>query len=137
MDIRFFPGKDTPLKRYVSYFHGLNLMVNIPVESGAIVLCHLKGLADAIEYCKEFNVQPCIISMDGVRVDEIPEGVCVISFRPSNKKDIGDEFMYHKHFYYKSDGERSHHPLHDQTGERSNYGADITSASALRYLKRV
>lgn len=109
MKVLFFPGKNTPVKRYVSYLRGLSL-ITTKTKDCKVILCHSRGLANALQHCKECFVTHRIVSMDGVRVDNIPEGVHIVCFRPDHKRDLGDERMYHKIIYYKTDVDRRHHP---------------------------
>lgn len=108
MEILFFPGKNTPLKRYTSYFPGIELSTQTQIENPTLILCHSKGLKNAIEYVTNRNIQPMIIAMDGVHTD-IPKNIKVISFRPDHKKNLGDEHMYHDIIYYTMK-ENTHHP---------------------------
>jgi len=48
----FFPGKNTPLKRYRSYFPHLILDRPKEGENPDVVLCHSRGLDHAIQYCE-------------------------------------------------------------------------------------
>lgn len=112
--VLFFPGKDTPLKRYVSYFPTL-ILNTIGSGNEDVILCHSRGLFNAIQYCHEHKISPLIVSMDGVQVNNVPEDVQVISFRPEHKKDIGDEDIYHKTIYYTVNSKMSHHPYMDKT----------------------
>lgn len=107
--ILFFPGKNTPLKRYVSYFPSLELVTFI--DEPTTILCHSRGLDNAIKYCTENNIKPLIVSMDGVEVN-IPNNLDVISFRPEHKQTLGDEYMYQKNIYYNI--KQTHHPYMDR-----------------------
>lgn len=102
-EVMFFPGKNTPLKRYVSYFPKLSLTAS----QNDIILCHSRGLDHAVQYCLQHKIEPLIVSMDGVQID-IPEHLNVISFRPEHKQPLGDEYMYTKTIYY--DVKETHHP---------------------------
>lgn len=108
--ILFFPGKDTPIKRYTCYFPTLDLVTEMGNEPVTHILCHSLGLHHAIEYCLEHDHRPVIIAMDGTPVDSIPEGFFVILFRPEHKKGRGDEDMYTKVVYYKVPEALSHYP---------------------------
>ena len=116
MNVVFFPGKDTPIKRYVSYFPTLVLIeTNDNVNNiDNPILCHSKGIIDAIKYCSLIDREITVISMDGVEIDSVPDNVTLVSFRPEHKKCIGDRELCLsekvKVVYYKSNMNDSHHP---------------------------
>ncbi len=107
----FFPGKNTPLKRYRSYFRNLTLIIPNNTNSDTVksILCHSRGLEHAIKYCTDNNINPMIVSMDGVQVD-IPKNLQVVCFRPESKKETGDENLYEFLIYYKNNIKYNHHP---------------------------
>jgi hypothetical protein len=108
MNVLFFPGKDTPIKRYVSYFP--SLILTEPNENivDMNILCHSRGLSDAISYCQKYDVHPLIVSMDGINVTT--DKYKIISFRPEHKVNVGDEHLYHENIYYKAKLDDQHHP---------------------------
>jgi len=101
-EVIFFPGKDTPLKRYVSFFPSLKLKLASEQDNPKLILCHSRGLENAIKYCAMRGINPIIIAMDGVQIEKSFE-LKVINFRPERKRNLGDENMYMKIIYYKSD----------------------------------
>lgn len=122
--VYFFPGKNTPLKRYVSYFRSSLILDE---GCGSIVLCHSCGLSDALTALKDAGPR-WIVSMDGVVVKDIPPGIKVICFRPEHKRGLGDEALYHKIIYYDG-GDNSHHPymikrVRDQIVQEITYVSD-------------
>lgn len=46
--------------------------------------------------------------MDGVIINNVPDGIKIINFRPDHKTNIGDEHLYYKIVYYNIID--SHHP---------------------------
>ena len=109
VEVLFFPGKNTPLKRYIPYFKKLVLKIPREEIETLTILCHSKGLENAIQYCKKNNLTSRIVSMDGVR-SVVPDDIKVVCFRPEHKRNIGDEKMYHKIIYYETNQETSHYP---------------------------
>ena len=107
-DLVIFPGKNTPLKRYIPYFPKFNLRKVVEGERPRVVLVHSLGLIHAINYCFRQKLRTIIICMDGVRLHQKPpDGVRILLFRQSSKVDIGDEMWYAKIIYY---AESSHYP---------------------------
>jgi len=106
--ILFFRGRNTPLKRYVSYFLKIRLVEEVDVIP-KVVLCHSRGFEHAVQYCIEHDIKPTIVVMDGIKL-EIPEGLKIIIFRPSSKTEEGDEEKYSKIYYYDSVEQNSHYP---------------------------
>ncbi len=108
MKLAFFPGKNTPLKHYRSYFPHFALYTpECKEENIEVILCHSRGIDDAIRYCQKYEINPVpvIISMDGIDID-IPHNIKVISFCPEHKQQSKDE-KYLQVIYYKS---QSHYP---------------------------
>lgn len=62
--VLFFPGKNKPLKQYTSYFPRLQLCLPPLEPTPAVLLCHSKGLTDAILYLNERKEQRPIVAMD-------------------------------------------------------------------------
>ena len=110
-NIMFFPGKNMPLKRYTSYFRRINLILSDPLNTN-VFLSHSRGIVDAIEYCINNNINPTIISMDGIELKSKPKNLPVISFRPLHKQHIGDEYMYKTNLSYSA--KQTHHPYMDK-----------------------
>jgi len=66
MEILFFPEKNTPLKRYMSYFPSLRLVVKRIEdihECPAVVLCHSRGIDSALALTERFPTVK-IVAMD-------------------------------------------------------------------------
>jgi hypothetical protein len=101
--IAFFPGKDTPLKRYKSYFPGFSLKIPEDGEYPTVILCHSRGLQHAVDFCIRNNINPTIISMDGVEV-EVTD-LKIVNFCPVGKDTIYDDI------FYESTKEDAHYPF--------------------------
>lgn len=101
--IAFFPGKDTPLKRYKSYFPGFSLKIPEDGEYPFVILCHSRGLQHAVDFCIRNNIKPTIISMDGVEI-EIPN-IKIVNFCP-----VGKDTKY-DNIFYESTKEDAHYPF--------------------------
>lgn len=110
-DLIIFPGKNTPIKRYRSYFPKFNLKkINIydKPEHITVILAHSIGILDALNYCIKYELNPTIVCMDGVDITiKIPNNIRIIMFRPINKYITSDS--NHKVIYYDTD-EYRHHP---------------------------
>lgn len=63
MKIVFFPGKNSPVKTYRSYFPTLELVSPDEVENPEKVLCHSLGLKNAVEYYRGKGEKLTIISI--------------------------------------------------------------------------
>ncbi len=65
VQILFFPGYRTPIKRYQSYFPNVELVTKLDDEKIRVILCHSIGILHALEYCESHQIWPDIVCMDG------------------------------------------------------------------------
>jgi hypothetical protein len=72
IQVHFFCGKDTPLKRYKSYFKN---KLNIDSSDSTIALCHSLGIIDALKSDAKYIIamDPTIISADERVYNWLPE----------------------------------------------------------------
>jgi hypothetical protein len=56
MNIIFFPGKNTPLKRYKSYFKPYILTENCNDSNHSVIVCHSIGIDKALQQNREFPI---------------------------------------------------------------------------------
>ena len=115
MDLVIFPGKNTPIKRYRSYFRGYNLREIEPGEKPSIILCHSIGITRALEYCTGNDVlNTAIICMDGVEIEmEIPGNIRIYMFRPVDKH-VSTDVKCEQVIRYDIDTKIRHHPYMDK-----------------------
>jgi hypothetical protein len=97
--VHFFRGKNTPLKRYKSYFKG---KLNIDSSDSDIALCHSLGIVDALKSDAKYIIamDPTIISDDARVYNWIP-----------NSRECSDE-LTNVYRYKMSKGmeDQSHYP---------------------------
>ena len=86
--VLFFPGYQTPLKRYQAYFPTLKLVTKANLNEIKVILCHSIGILYALEYCESHKIQPKIICMDGSYLT--PE---FIKDKPSEIQAIYDHYF--------------------------------------------
>ena len=86
MKIAIFPGKNTPLKRYKSYFTNIELYIPTQHDKPNIVLCHSLGYKHAIEFCINNNIYPKIVVMDGVVLEQDVSDLDIVFFCPYDKQ---------------------------------------------------
>lgn len=73
--VTLFPGKNTPFKRYISYFRKhLNIISPDEKETTDIVLCHSLGIIDALKSNTKYIIamDPTILSDDQRVINWIP-----------------------------------------------------------------
>ena len=113
MDLIIFPGNNTSIKRYRSYFPKYNLYSPREITLGDkpnVILCHSIGILNALNYCIKHNIIPTIICMDGVEIkDPIPENIRICMFRPIDKF-VESDINYEVIRYKIDDDENRHHP---------------------------
>jgi len=109
MELIIFPGKNTPLKRYRSYFSKYNLREITDEDKPNVILCHSIGIEKALNHCIKHNLNPRIVCMDGVEIKiKIPANIEIIMFRPVNKYVESDSKC--NVVYYDIDDKIRHHP---------------------------
>ncbi len=144
MNLLFFGGRSTPLKRYQSYFKFYKLVTITDWNhdcDNLIILTHSLGILQCLVWCHQNQIQPkLIISMDGVSlchpipvisldgtISPIyniyqqsginPKNYKIHVFRPANKLNYGDENIYQQITYYNLN---THYPYTNQV--RQSYG---------------
>ena len=109
MDLIIFPGKNTPIKRYRSYFPKCNLREITDDDEPDVILCHSIGIINALNHCIEHKLSTTIVCMDGVEIKtEIPNNIHISMFRPVNKHVASDTKC--EVIYYDIDHKMRHHP---------------------------
>ena len=109
MDLIIFPGKNTPIKRYRSYFPKYNLREIAPGDKPDVILCHSIGIVNALNYCTIHKLSTRIVCMDAVEIKtQIPDNIHIYMFRPANKHVESD--TKHEVIYYDIDENIRHYP---------------------------
>lgn len=85
MRVAFFPGKGTPLKRYKPYFPNIELYIPNNDEPD-VILCHSLGYKHAVEFCRNNDISPKLVVMDGVILDENVEDLDIVFFCPVDRE---------------------------------------------------
>jgi hypothetical protein len=109
-ELIFFPGKNTPIKRYKPYFYQFQLREAKQGDDPEVVLCHSLGIASAILFCTENKITPRIVCMDGTTLQTTCVGLKIYMFRPITKKGQDDEKWFEEIVYYDIPEEIRHYP---------------------------
>jgi hypothetical protein len=108
--VLFFPGKNTPLKRYKSYFPTFDLTQFYDVSNPPkIIMCHSAGIHDALLWVRTHSSKLCIVCMDPQKIspDDLPITVPLYLFRKQKTYDEEDTKFYSAHVHYSID---THYP---------------------------
>jgi hypothetical protein len=117
MDLIIFPGKNTPLKRYKSYFKGFNIREIKDGDRPNVIMCHSLGIVTALEYCNEHKIFPRIVCIDGVNLTShkiSTNGFYICSFRPVERRFEDDRLCYKEFVYYHLPEQIRHYPYMDK-----------------------
>ena len=126
MELIIFPGKDTPLKRYSSYFRDYKLREIQDGDTPSTVLAHSLGIVTAINYCRKYKINPRIVSIDGsnlIKKNVDASGFRIYSFRPVERKGEDDEKFYEDTYYYELPEKTRHYPYMNRKVRRDIFKA--------------
>lgn len=113
MELIIFPGKNTPIKRYRPYFPSFKLKEIREGDNPKVVLCHSRGIIDALTYCTEHKIRPRIVCIDGTNLTDkevSAEGFYICSFRSRSRQEEDDCGFYREQYYYDLPKDVKHYP---------------------------
>lgn len=102
--VLFYPGRNKPLKSYQAYFNDIILTTNVDESTSDVVLCHSRGIVDALKHSNKH-----IIAMDpsSCDLDNVPKNTFITVFLQEHRKSEFKTGERKTFIYYQED---THYP---------------------------